>query len=126
MPRGGHGSTFAGNPLVCAAGLVTVEALADVGLHEHVCRVGALAMERLHRLRLSCVREVRGRGLMIGIELRHPVAPAIRALQHRGVLVLPAGRTVIRMLPPLIIDDAMLSAALDIIVDTITELGAAA
>ena len=53
----------------------------------------------------STVREVRGRGLLIGIELRDKVAPVLQALQARGVLALPAGRTVLRLLPPLVISD---------------------
>jgi acetylornithine/LysW-gamma-L-lysine aminotransferase len=119
MPRGGHGSTFAGSPLVCAAGAATLGVLADAGLHEHVRRSGQRAVERLRTLPTSVVREVRGRGLMIGIELRHPATAAIVALQERGVLVLPAGRTVIRLLPPLVIDERTLDTALDAIVEVL-------
>ena len=115
MPRGGHGSTFAGSPLVCAAGTATMRELARDDLHAHVRRMGELAMRRLGELPASVVREVRGRGLMIGVELRRPATPAIVELQRRGVLVLPAGRTVIRLLPPLVIDETALSGALDVV-----------
>jgi acetylornithine/succinyldiaminopimelate/putrescine aminotransferase len=65
------------------------------------------------------VREVRGRGLMIGIDLRIPAGPLIAELQRRGVLVLGAGRTVIRLLPPLIIEDAVLAGALDVVAEVV-------
>ncbi|HSP64707.1 MAG TPA: aminotransferase class III-fold pyridoxal phosphate-dependent enzyme, partial [Candidatus Deferrimicrobium sp.] len=120
MPRGGHGSTFAGSPLVCAAGVATLQVLADPALHAQVARNGDAAMERLRELPPSVVREVRGRGLMIGVELRRPATPAIIELQRRGVLVLPAGRTVIRLLPPLIIDAATLDRALHVIAEVVS------
>lgn len=119
MPRGGHGSTFAGSPLVCAAGTATLRELTDPALHAAVTRRGESAMARLRDLPPSTVRAVRGRGLMIGIELRRPATPAIMALQERGVLVLAAGRTVIRLLPPLVIDDATLDGALDVIAEVL-------
>jgi len=124
MPRGGHGSTFAGNPLVCAAGAATLAALDDDDLHAQVRRRGAMAIAHLRTLTASSVRDVRGRGLMIGIELRRPATPVIADLQERGVLVLAAGRTVIRLLPPLVIDDATLSRALNVIAESIASVGA--
>lgn len=60
MPRGGHGSTFAGSPLVCAAGVATLEVLADPAVHAHVRRMGQRATKRLQQLWASVVREVRG------------------------------------------------------------------
>ncbi len=119
MPRGGHGSTFAGSPLVCAAGTATLHVLADPALHARVTRNGEAAMERLRELPASVVRQVRGRGLMIGVELRHPATPAIIELQRRGVLVLAAGRTVIRLLPPLVIERATLMSAVDVFLEVV-------
>jgi acetylornithine/LysW-gamma-L-lysine aminotransferase len=124
MPRGGHGSTFAGNPLVCAAGTATLRRLAEPRLHEHVRARGAAVVERIAALGSMLVREVRGRGLMIGIDLRRPATPLISRLQDRGVLVLPAGRTVIRLLPPLIISAKELDAGVDAICEVIAECGA--
>jgi acetylornithine/LysW-gamma-L-lysine aminotransferase len=119
MPRVGHGSTFAGNPLVCATGAATMRLVADPALHADVARKGDRAMAQLRVLPSTVVREVRGRGLMIGVELRRPALPAIVELQARGVLVLSAGRTVIRLLPPLVIDDATLESAVATIVDVL-------
>jgi acetylornithine/LysW-gamma-L-lysine aminotransferase len=69
----------------------------------------------------SAVREVRGRGLMIGVELRGKVAPVLRGLQARGVLALPAGASVLRLLPPLVIEEADLMGALEIVVNVLGE-----
>jgi acetylornithine/LysW-gamma-L-lysine aminotransferase len=66
--------------------------------------LGGWLLERLAALPAAQVREVRGLGLIVGIELRSKVAPVIRALQERGVLALNAGITVLRLLPPLVID----------------------
>lgn len=119
MPRGGHGSTFAGSPLVCASGAATLRLLADTALHARVAALGRLAIERLGAVP-SAVRAVRGRGLMIGVELRVPVTPLVIELQARGVLVLAAGRTVIRLLPPLVIDDRAWRNALDLVAEVVS------
>lgn len=119
MPAGGHGSTFAGSPLVCAAGAATLRALVEPSLHRRVAALGDLAIERFGTLPPDVVRAVRGRGLMIGIEARVPVTAMVRELQSRGVLVLTAGRTVIRLLPPLLIDEEVWSDALDLVADVV-------
>jgi acetylornithine/LysW-gamma-L-lysine aminotransferase len=120
MPRGGHGSTHAGSPLVCAAGAATLRTIAVPAVHAAVRDRGELALRRLRRdLPGERVREVRGRGLMIAIELRHPAGPVIAELQRRGVLVLPAGMTGIRLLPSLVIEPDLLAGALDVVADTL-------
>jgi acetylornithine/LysW-gamma-L-lysine aminotransferase len=119
MPRGGHGSTFAGSPLVCASGAATLRVLADPDLHARVAALGRVAIERFGAVPAAAVRAVRGRGLMIGVELRVPVTPLIIELQARGVLVLAAGRTVIRLLPPLVIDDRTWRDALDLVAEVV-------
>jgi acetylornithine/LysW-gamma-L-lysine aminotransferase len=99
-----HGSTFGGNPLACAAGLAALEVLQDGQLIHRTARLGERFLSHLHeRLPERAVREVRGRGLMIGIELRGKVAPVLKGLQEKSVLALPAGITVLRLLPPLVI-----------------------
>ena len=113
VPRGSHGSTFAGNPLVCAAGAVSLRLLADETLHARAAQAGTRFQQRIRDLRLPQVREVRGRGLMLAVELKKPSTPVIRAMQEQGVLVLPGGGTVIRFLPSILIQDAQLDDGID-------------
>ena len=105
---GMHGSTFGGNPLACAASLATIEVMQREGLAEQARAKGARFLESFARRRSSKVRAVRQIGLMIGIELKERARPHIEALMMRGVLAMPAGPTVIRLLPPLVIEDETL------------------
>lgn len=105
LPPAAHGSTFGGGPVACAAALAVLEVLQTTDLIERAARLGAAVLDHLHTNRPAGVREVRGRGLMIGLKLRGKVAPVLRALQTRGVLALPAGSTVLRLLPPLVISE---------------------
>ncbi len=103
---GAHGSTFGGNPLACAAAIASLGVLRDEHLPERAAQIGAHLAGELRARHLPQVREVRGLGLMIGLELRGRVTPTLKALQERGVLALPAGLNVLRLLPPLVITDA--------------------
>jgi acetylornithine/LysW-gamma-L-lysine aminotransferase len=103
IPTSSHGTTFGGNPLACAASIATLTILRDQNIPQQVAATGEWLMGELEALNLSSVREIRGRGLMIGLELRGRVTPVLKALQDRGVLALPAGMNVLRLLPPLII-----------------------
>lgn len=103
LPVGAHGSTFGGNPLACAAARATLDVLLKDNLSEQAALKGAYLMKRLEAVKSRRIREVRGLGLMIGIELRERVAPFLQELQRRGILALNAGPTVIRLLPPLVI-----------------------
>lgn len=103
LPAGVHGSTFGGNPLACAAGLATLQALEDDHLIPAAKELGAYFRQRLLALRHPLVREVRGLGLMLGVDLKTRATPVLKAMQERGVLALPAGTTVVRLLPPLIL-----------------------
>jgi acetylornithine/LysW-gamma-L-lysine aminotransferase len=100
LPGGAHGSTFGGNPLACAAGTYTLKALDS--RYASNAELGAEIVERILALNSPKIRAVRGRGLMMGVELKERVTPTLRALQDRGILVLPAGALVFRLLPPLI------------------------
>jgi acetylornithine/LysW-gamma-L-lysine aminotransferase len=102
---GQHGSTFGGNPLACAAARATLRTLRELDFPRQAAEKGRYFLERLRELqkRKRRVREVRGLGLMIGIEMRVKVAPILQALQEKGVLALNAGPTVLRLLPPLVI-----------------------
>ena len=103
FPPGAHGSTFGGNPLACAAAVAAIGALVDERLPERAAETGAYLLDRLRGLDAPQVRVVRGRGLMIGLELRGRVRPVVAALRQHGVLALVAGLTVLRLLPPLVI-----------------------
>ncbi len=99
-----HGSTFGGNPLTCAAALAAIQYIEDHRLPQRAQELGEYMMGKLRAIDAKAIREVRGLGLMIGIELKERVTPYLVALMERGVLALPAGRTVLRLLPPLVIE----------------------
>lgn len=121
LPPASHGSTFGGNPLACAVGLAVLDVLENTNLIERARALGeeVIAYLRDH-LPASAAREVRGRGLMIGVELRGKVAPVLRELQSRGVLALPAGPNVLRLLPPLVIEEDDLWRAVHIIQEVLS------
>ncbi|GAB4519808.1 MAG: aspartate aminotransferase family protein [Anaerolineae bacterium] len=100
---GVHGSTFGGNPLSCAAALAAIDVIERERLPQRAAELGEYFMERLRRIESEKVREVRGLGLMVGVELREHSTPYLRGLMDQGILALPAGPTVIRYLPPLVI-----------------------
>ncbi len=102
LPGGAHGSTFGGNPLACRAALETLRILRADDLYGNAVTIGAEIVSRFEALDHPAVRAVRGQGLMIGIELKQKSTPVLRGLQERGVLTLPAGTTVVRLLPPMI------------------------
>jgi acetylornithine/LysW-gamma-L-lysine aminotransferase len=99
-----HGSTFSGNPVVSAAAAATLEVLHDEDLPANAADVGAYLREQLRAADLP-VREVRGEGLMVGVEVKRGANRVLRDLaMDQQVLALPAGRTVVRLLPPLVAD----------------------
>jgi acetylornithine/succinyldiaminopimelate/putrescine aminotransferase len=109
---GGHTSTMAGNPLVCAAGSATLQVLKQEISEEHIARRSSYFFKSLEDLRgLKVLREIRGMGLMIGLELRLEAEATLNSLADLGVLALPAGRNVVRFLPPLIISEQLISEA---------------
>ena len=99
-----HTSTFGGNPLACAAANAAIQYMEDFQLAGRAEDLGNKFMATLKRIKSSRIREVRGIGLMVGIELKEKSGPYIQKLMEEGVLVLGAGPTVIRYLPPLVID----------------------
>jgi acetylornithine/LysW-gamma-L-lysine aminotransferase len=100
---GAHGSTFGGNPLACATALAALTVIEEEDLAGQSAKKGEYLKEKIQEINSPLIREVRGRGLMIGIELKQKVGPYIRALQERKIIALNAGLTVIRLLPPLVI-----------------------
>src|SRR5713101_1935247 len=123
VPKGSHGSTFAGNPLVCAAGTATLKVLADETLHTRAASAGTRFQKRVRDLRLPQIREVRGRGVMLAVELKKPSTPVIKAMQEQGVLVLPAGGTVIQFLPSILIQDDQLHEGIDALAAAVRQAG---
>lgn len=105
---GDHGSTFGGNPLACAAALAVLDTYADDRLVERASQMGQFFRSALADVAATTgqIVEIRGAGLMIGVELTRPIAPVVKAgCLSRGYLVGAVGATVLRLLPPLIIDE---------------------
>jgi acetylornithine/LysW-gamma-L-lysine aminotransferase len=103
LPKKAHGSTFGGNPLVCAAALATIGVIESEQLPQRAAELGARLLDGLQAISSPVVREVRGLGLMVGMELKETVGPYLANLAERGVLAYSAGATVMRFLPPLVI-----------------------
>ena len=112
-PVGKHGSTFGGNPLACAAALAAIRFMEDERLAERAQRLGTRFRKRFERRSPARVRALRQVGLMIGVQLRERCRPYLQALMQQGVLTLPAGATVIRMLPPLVITEGQVDEVVD-------------
>ena len=114
---GNHGSTFGGNPVCCAAALATLD-LVEGGMMANAAKMGGLLEKGLRDLakRHSVIKDVRGRGLMIGIELDDPelVKRVVLGAFRKGLLLLGAGKSAIRFAPPLMIDEEDISIALSI------------
>ncbi|KAB7516077.1 aminotransferase class III-fold pyridoxal phosphate-dependent enzyme [Halosegnis rubeus] len=111
-----HGSTFSGTPVVCAAAGATLDVLEHENLPDHAAEMGQYLREQLTERVGDDVRDVRGEGLMVGIEVKRGANRLLRdlALNHQ-VLALPAGRTVLRLLPPLVVDEQECDAVVDAI-----------
>jgi acetylornithine/LysW-gamma-L-lysine aminotransferase len=116
---GEHSSTFGGNPLACAAGSATIDALKEDKLVENAANVGTyfkdglLALKEKHKV----VREVRGMGMMLALELRFDVRNLLLDGLRRGLLMLYSGKNILRLLPPLVMDKETISATLEIMDD---------
>ena len=113
--KGSHNSTFGGNPLACAAGTAAIDVTVRERLWERAERLGGDAIATLRALDAPMVREVRGLGLMIGIELRGKSAPVLQTMQEEGVLAIGGGSSVVRLLPPLVIPEAQWSRSIDVL-----------
>ncbi|PSQ10433.1 aspartate aminotransferase family protein [Halobacteriales archaeon QS_5_70_15] len=117
---GPHGSTFSGGPVVSAAANATLDELVDSDLPGHAADVGGYLREELEAALGDSVRDVRGSGLMVGIEVKRGANRALRdlALEHQ-VLALPAGRTVVRLLPPLTVERAEVDRAVEALAEVV-------
>lgn len=121
MPAGGHGNTFGGSPLVCAAASAALDVLVHDRLAERSETLGRRFMQRLRDLDAPLLREVRGQGLMVGADLRIKPQPVLDRLIQRGFLALPAGTTVCRFLPPLNIEESLLEEAANALGDILAD-----
>lgn len=110
---GSHGSTFGGNPLACAVSIAAIDVLEEEDLAARSQRLGTYLQEQLQQLTSDKIKEVRGRGLFVGIELTEPARPYCEKLKELGVLCKETHETVIRMAPPLIITEGELEWALE-------------
>ncbi len=113
LPTSAHGNTFGGGPLACAAGLAVLDVIREERLAERAAKLGPRLLDGLARAAGDAAREVRGRGLMVGLELRTRNVPVLNGLVAEGVLTLPTGATTIRYLPPLVVDEAQVDAAVE-------------
>ncbi len=115
--RGEHSSTFSGNPLVCAAASAAIDVLVEERLPERAATLGGYFKGKLNGLaeKYKIVREVRGLGLMIGMELRFDVYNILLDCMEQGVLVLDAGRNVVRFLPPLVIEKGQIDKVVEVL-----------
>jgi LysW-gamma-L-lysine/LysW-L-ornithine aminotransferase len=121
LPPQVHATTFGGNPLTAAASLAAIGYLEEHHLPERADTVGAAFKEKLEEINSPLVREVRGLGLMVGIELKQKVTPYLFALMEKGVLALPAGLTVLRFLPPLVIAESDLNQVAETVRQVLTQ-----
>lgn len=110
---GQHGTTFGGNPLACSAALAAIDFMLEQDLPAQAREKGAYFTKQFPASDFQQIREVRQRGLMIGIELKEKVQPYIDRLQQAGILALPAGPTVLRLLPPLVITYEQMDRVVD-------------
>lgn len=121
---GQHGSTFGGNPLACAVARAAMRVLVEEGMIENAARQGARFLEGLKDIRANTIREVRGRGLMLAVEL-HPEAGRARryceALQGKGILAKDTHEHTIRIAPPLVITSDQVDWALERLAATLTQ-----
>jgi acetylornithine/LysW-gamma-L-lysine aminotransferase len=117
---GEHSTTFSGSPLVCAAGCAAIDALLEESLADKAAVNGKYFKSQLEDLQAKhkIIKEVRGLGLMLGMELRFDVHNVILKALDRGLLVLDAGRTVVRLLPPLVIEKVQIDKAIAVL-DTV-------
>jgi len=124
LGAGRHASTFGGTPLACAAALATIETIENEGLLSQASRAGDLMREGLEAYveQFEHVREVRGRGLMLGLVLDQPVKQLTDAMREIGLLTIATAENVVRFLPPLNVKDSEIEEALDILYDCLAEL----
>ena len=121
LAAGTHGTTFGGNPFATTIGVATVTTMLEDKLPERADRVGTYLVERLREAagRAPAIKTVRGKGLLVGLDLDRPTGGVIAACRERGLLVLSAGDTVLRLTPPLVVEEADVDRAVTVIADVL-------
>lgn len=119
IKRGRHGSTFGGNPVVSAAGCAAVDYMTDEELPSKALENGQYMMDLLSRMDAPLIREVRGRGLLIGVELKRRAGKYLSRMLENGVAAIPGGSNVIRFLPPLVVDQRGIDETIEVLGDAL-------
>lgn len=120
---GTHGTTYGGNPLATAVAGAVIKELMKPGFLDHVRKTGAFFMDGLKKLQRDSnkITGIRGKGLMLGVDLNVDVKKALKALQANGLLATQSGDTIVRLTPPLIVTEAQAQEAIDIIGKTLKQ-----
>ena len=113
--RGQHASTFGGGPLACAAALASIKAIQEEGLLKRSKENGAYFMGKLRNMDREDVVEVRGKGLMIGVEIKYPCSKFVDFARENGVLINCTSDSVLRLVPPLVITKEQIDTVVDVL-----------
>lgn len=122
IKKGDHGTTFGGGPLACRAAVVVFDEISKPEMLQHVKESGEFLQSSLRKIKSDKIVDVRGRGLLIGIELNTPVAPYLKYAQDKGFLMINAGDNVIRLAPPLILTRNEQERVVKVISDALHEV----
>jgi predicted acetylornithine/succinylornithine family transaminase len=120
---GTHASTFGGNPLACAAGIATIEAIEQENMLDNTCRMGQYCIEKLTLLKdkHSCIEQLRGKGLMIGIQLSRPGADVVKKCWEKGLRINCTQNTVLRFMPAMNVTTELIDESIHILDEVMTE-----
>ncbi|HOO82723.1 MAG TPA: acetylornithine/succinylornithine family transaminase [Alphaproteobacteria bacterium] len=122
---GMHGTTYGGNPLACAVVVTVLEEMLKPGFMEHVNKISGILFDGLNEIKRSSnkITDIRGKGLMIGVDTVFDIKNLMRALQSNGLMTTQAGKETLRLTPPLILSEDEAKEALEIIEKTLSEMG---
>ncbi|CAG7914934.1 ornithine--oxo-acid transaminase [Mammaliicoccus sciuri] len=121
LTPGTHGSTFGGNPLACAVSIAALDVLIDESLPERSQQLGEKLLNGLKKIDSPIIKEVRGRGLFIGIELNEQAQSIVSSINEQGVLCKETQGNIIRLAPPLVIEEQDIDTIVNVITQTIEE-----
>ena len=119
--KGDHGSTFGGNPVACVAADFTIDYILKNKLIENASVNGNYFLKKLNSIKSSSIKEIKGKGLMIGIELKEDNGAVIKKCIEKGLLINPASEKVLRLLPPLVINKEIIDNAVEIMASAIKD-----